>query len=218
MPYKFKYSTTLNEVPFTCNIDCRQCEYKIKKNDNTTVRCKMRVCIGLPYCWRHMRSQLHLRVAKSQIPEAGNGVYAYHPDANIQKVFKKGDSITTYDGEFIDKEEVDRRYTNSEEVTAPYVYSIGTSGNNFVDAACVRGVGGMFNFKPYTGKRNPNNVIAKKIKNENKVMLYAIRDIRNGEEMFLDYGRNYNVNLNQELNETHSTNYVRLQSRRRRRL
>ncbi len=218
MPYEFKYSTNLQPEPFKCELECQRCEYFIQKNDTTPVQCKMKVCVGLPYCWRHMRTKLHLRIAKSQIPEAGNGVYAFHPDQTVRKVFKKGDKITLYDGQFINKNTVDERYTNSDQVTAPYVYSIGTSGDNFVDAACKRGVGGMFNFKPYTGKRNPNNVIAKKVQNENKVMLYALRDIQNGEEMFLDYGRNYNVELNNELNETHSTKYVRPRRPSRRRL
>ena len=215
MPYEFKHSSDLND--FTCNIDCRQCEHRIVRANGTHVRCKMKVCIGLPYCWRHTRSILHLRVAKSQIHEAGNGVYAFHPDRNVRRVFKKGDAITTYDGELIHKQEVDRRYSDSEQVTAPYVYSIGSSGENYIDAACTRGIGGMFNFKPYTGRRNPNNVIARKVSNQNKVMLYALRDIDNGEEMFLDYGRNYNVELNQELHERHSTRYVRPRRHSRRR-
>jgi SET domain-containing protein len=208
MPYQFKYSTDLSDEPFVCNIECRQCEHEILKTNGTHVRCKMKVCIGLPYCWRHMRSVLHLRVAKSQIPEAGNGVYAYHPDPKVRRVFRKNQPITTYDGELLNQEEVDRRYTNSEEVTSPYTYAIGTT-ENYIDAACTRGVGGMFNFKPYTGKRNPNNVYAKKVQNQNKVMLYANRDILNGEEMFLDYGRAYKVELNKDLHEYHTTNYVR---------
>lgn len=216
MPYEFKHSSDLNN--FTCNIECKQCKHRIEKKNGTSVRCKMQVCIGLPYCWRHMRSLLHLKVARSQIPQAGNGVYAFHPDRNIRRVFKKGDAITTYDGSLIDKHEVDRRYSDSQEITAPYVFQIGTSGENYIDAACVRGIGGMFNFKPYTGRRNPNNVYAKKVSNKNEVMLYASRDIHNGEELYLDYGRAYNVELNDELHERHSTKYVRPRRPSRRRL
>ncbi len=220
MPYEFNHSSDLNN--FNCPIECKQCSFEIEKpmkrtNTIRKTRCKMQVCLGLPYCWRHMRSKLHLRVGDSEIPNSGKGVFAYHPDRNVRRVFKKGESITTYDGELISKEEVDRRYSDSQQITAPYVFQIGTSGNNYIDAACIRGIGGMLNFKPYTGRRNPNNVKGRKVNGQNKVMLYAIKDIHNGDELYLDYGENYVVDLNDELHERHSTNYVRPRRRSRRR-
>jgi SET domain-containing protein len=206
MPYEFKHSSDVND--FHCNLTCKRCE---GENKNGT-QCKLQVCIGLPYCWRHMRSKLQIKIARSTIPNSGNGVFAYNPSKNI--VFKKGDFICYYDGELINQAEVNRRYSEYD-TTAPYTYHIGATGDNYVDAACERGIGGMLNFKTYTGRRNPNN--AKGRKHGNKVKISALKDIRHGDEIFLDYGMNYNVELNQELHERHSTNYVRPRRRQRRR-
>ncbi len=206
MPYEFHHSSDVND--FHCNLNCKRCE-GVNKNGT---QCKLQVCIGLPYCWRHLRSIYHLKVAESGIENAGKGVFAYDPTKEI--VFRKGDFICYYDGELINQDEINRRYS-VHDITAPYAYKIGANSNTYIDAACERGIGGMFNFKPFVGKRNPNN--AKGRKYGNKVKVIALKDIHNGHEIFLDYGIMYDVQENEELHERHSTNYVRPRRHQRRR-
>ncbi len=227
MPYLFEYSNSTREQPFYCSVECNQCQHVYKdKNGNVRGQCEAKVCIGLPYCWRHLRRDMKLYVGVSNIPDAGKGVFAYPPvrraddddenifgdesdesDSEAERVviFPRGTLISLYDGELITKEEVDRRYSESEEAVAPYVYKI---GKMYIDAACRRGIGGMLNFIPYKrGEANPNNVKARVINKNNKQTagLYALRDIYNGEELYLDYGPDYSMKLNEQIKERHKT-------------
>jgi len=126
----------------------------------------------------------HLRILESTIEGAGKGVFALdksRPHGVI--IFKKNSEICKYDGHIISKSENDDRYGINH--TAPYSYSIRGTGREkkVEDAACHRGVGSLINHS-----NQPN---AHALQRHGRILIFASRDIRNGEEVFTDYGADY---------------------------
>ena len=74
-------------------------------------RCRNRTCKGRK-CWIHTKRDEGLRIKPSQIPNAGQGLYA-------TKRFAKGDRIADYTAEKLTRAQVDNRYPGN--VTAEYV-------------------------------------------------------------------------------------------------
>lgn len=54
------------------DMQCRRCEAETRAG----AQCRLRVCYGLPYCWRHTRSILRVRICNSRF---GGGLFAWHP-------------------------------------------------------------------------------------------------------------------------------------------
>ena len=77
---------------------CPRCK-GVNKNGK---QCKRRTCQRFPYCWAHLRSILKLKVAKSTIPNANQGLFTL-------KNIKKGDKIVEYDGELKTQAEFDKK-------------------------------------------------------------------------------------------------------------
>jgi hypothetical protein len=59
------------EHQFHQQLDTRRCAH-IKANGQ---QCKLKVQIGLPYCWIHRNFEQHLVVRPSTIPNSGLGVF-----------------------------------------------------------------------------------------------------------------------------------------------
>lgn len=121
-----------------------------------------------------------LRLKASGIPGAGKGLFAMNnslPSGTL--MFKKGQMVVEYDGEVIGREELERRYR---EFTAPF--GIQATASVYEDGACRRGVGTMVNHSKranvmfYRGGRN-------------RIKLRATKHIYNGQELLVDYGREY---------------------------
>ena len=74
-------------------------------------RCRNRTCKGRK-CWIHTKRDEGLRIKPSQIPNAGEGLYA-------TKRFAKGDRIADYTAEKLTRAQVGNRYPGN--VTAEYV-------------------------------------------------------------------------------------------------
>src|SRR5438045_701927 len=113
MPYAFRFKID-GDIQFECTIESQRCEHRTGNN-----RCKRLVCIGTDLCWSHSITDLCLRVKESNIPDAGRGLFAcQHRVPPDHIVFRPGDILCEYQGEIIDTDEVDRRYTFDR--TAPY--------------------------------------------------------------------------------------------------
>ena len=178
MPYKFSFDAKGDDpVHFHCTLTCRRC---IAKNANGK-RCTRTVCIGLPMCWQHMLRDKHLQIRQSTVPGAGNGVFAVDKSKALgDPVFKKDEKIVDYDGERMTPDELTVRFSDH---TAPYTLD----GDGWVvDAACVRGAGAMINHPPKGARSNVQFML---VKGHNRV--FALRTIRNGEEIFVNYGKEY---------------------------
>ena len=180
MPYQFRYSINRHLI-FQSNLICEQCDALTKNG----ARCKRTVCIGLPYCFSHLASLKHLKIKPSTIPNAGKGLFAIdntkRPNAVI---FNQNAVICEYNGEIIDRNELIHRYHYH---TAPYAIRI--NRNRFEDGAIMRGVAGLANHKSFENC----NAVFRPFKATGKyfMRLVAIKPIRNGDEIFADYGDAY---------------------------
>ena len=124
----------------------------------------------------------------STIPNSGKGLFAWNPNAPNNIVFKKNEEICNYNGELIDKTQLENRYG---EYTAPYGIEVKGGANPiYEDGALTRGIGTIANHKK--GRNANAHFVIKKLNHRNHhIALKAIRPILHGEEVFVDYGRDY---------------------------
>lgn len=196
MPLKFKMGTGRN-VLFQCDVQEQHCRV-----------CNSPFFIGGPLCAEHTKTQFHVIVKKSLIPNAGKGLFAWSPQGNANDVvFKKGDFICIYGGEQITVAELERRYPG--DITGPYALRNGAKckGHYVEDAACVRGIGSLAN---HGG--NDSNAEYEYMTNPKGFILVASRDIRHDEEILCNYGESYDLNDSTYWNRTVPVSYVTIDS------
>lgn len=197
--WKFK-----SDGGFECNMECMRC---VEKTGNR--RCRRKSCYTLPYCWQHLKLRAHLRVGRTTLvdPETGTrfpfrGLFACNAKTPGRVVFKNGDIITPYVGEVVSADELEERYPGND--VAPYAedmeVDVGMDGDErdelgFVDGACVRGVASLAN-DALNGRCMRNGVRLVCRTNArfwsgggNYPELKATRGIRDGEEIFVAYGK-----------------------------
>jgi hypothetical protein len=163
---------------FECDLESKQCQ---GYTQSTAKRCKRNVVIGLPFCWSHLLNERKIRIKQSSIPQAGKGLFVEDKSKpKNEVVFQKNSFILEYNGEKIDRDELVRRYGK---YTAPY--GVELSKKLYEDAACKRGAGAMGNYSP------KSNAILFLSKNKNSVIVVAKKNIRNSEEIFIDYGKSF---------------------------
>jgi hypothetical protein len=180
MPYQFRYFINKHLV-FQSNLICEQCKALTKSGN----RCKRMVCIGLPYCFSHLASIQHLKIKPSTISNAGKGLFAIDTSKRPNAViFNQNAIICDYNGEIIDRNELIHRYNYH---TAPY--GIRINKNRFEDGALMRGIAGLANHKSFENC----NAVFRPFKANGKfyMRLIAVKPIRNGDEIFADYGDDY---------------------------
>lgn len=119
------------------------------------------------------------------------GLFAENPmDSDHNVIFRANDTITLYKGEIIDKDELIERYSNK---TPPYV--VGINNNRYEDGAKRRGIGSIANTK--AGHNNATISV-----HNGYAKIKATKNIYNGDEIFLSYGRSHKLN---EPNVSHKT-------------
>ena len=120
----------------------------------------------------------------STIPDAGDGLFARRGSVDDRTiVFKSGDVICQYNGEIISQQTLEERYGDN---TAPYGVELRAGRKE--DGALARGVGTLINHYP----RKKNCRIA--VNRANRAQIIAIKNIKNGDELFVSYGRSYRFN------------------------
>jgi len=187
MPYKFKFERP-NEECFTCNLQRERCT---GFNKNGIDRCKRECYIPTNYCYQHLQSIKHLKIAPSTIPNAGKGLFAFdktQPQDAI--IFRPNQTIIEYRGERTTQTEIDNRYGD---FTAPYALQV--NRNLFIDSACNRGIGSLANTTRNTNFRT-NARLSVSNTNHGSASLKATSNIRNGREIFVPYGSSYRLNEN----------------------
>lgn len=170
------------EVEFGCQLDSVQCDAETK----TGAACRKQAVIGLPFCYIHSKTYLRLEVRDSEIEGAGKGVFAYNPHADHGRVFSRGQFICEYVGEVLTKDEVDERYGDTDDLTAPYVIQV--SANRFLDAACRRGIAGVINHST-----TPN---VQFYSYQGRIRCRATRNINHGTELKANYRARYHFQNN----------------------
>lgn len=170
----------------SCKITCSRCEGTTRVG----TRCRRRVCIGLPLCWMHLASNLHLKIKPSTIDPSMKGLFAWYPQDPRKVLFAKKPppgarkkpgrpphKIVKYLGEVVTDAQLRQRYGTA---TAPYAATL--AKNVKVDAACVRGAGslanGSKNGRANNAKFSGNNIVARK-------------NIKHGDEIIVAYGPGY---------------------------
>jgi hypothetical protein len=179
-----------NNIHYKCILESIRCIEHTKAH----TQCKRQTVIGSPYCYIHLLYKHHLRIKKSTIQNAGMGLFAVDPiDSTHKIIFKRNDTIALYKGEIIDLKQLIDRYSDK---TPPYV--VGINKNRFEDGASVRGVGSIANTK--AGHNNATISV-----HNGYAKIKATKNIYNGDEVFLSYGKSHKLN---ELNITHITKKV----------
>lgn len=182
-------------------LTCMRC---VHVNESTGKRCKRETCLTLPVCWQHLKSDYKLRVGRTTLRDTQGtrlnflGLFACdtaQPRSSV--VFERGDYIVPYIGELVDAETLEARYPDTE--VAPYVERVGR--NRFIDAGPMRGVASISNmcapwlaFKPDgVTPMCTNNVIieSRGVGSNSFPFLKAARSIKNGDEIFANYGPAY---------------------------
>lgn len=129
MPYEYVHENVTVDPhrDFVCTLACEQCT-AVGANGK---RCRRRVCIWLPYCWQHSRTDFGVAVAPSELLPGSTGMYA-------TREFHKGEMIAPYGGEQLSEATVVKRYGVGPLSLGPYLL-----GNT--DSACRRYVASAAN-------------------------------------------------------------------------
>ena len=211
--YKYEYRSDEAGMSkkFKCNLQCYRCAAQTGRG----AQCTRKVCIGLPYCAQHMRSMLSLEIRPSDIPGAGLGVFAIRRIAKASKlVFHEGDEIAEYFGECLTTQEHSKRYGSEQYGLG--VYSYDDDAGNTIDASCARSVASMINSHP-----NHHNCEAEILTDEKGpggchiIRIVATEDIKDGEELLLNYGERYFSGADQNIKYS-TSNVPRFKNRKRR--
>ena len=152
--------------------------------------CHIKTNYPIEYCKRHLMTEMGLCIKPSTLKgNAGNGLFACngkevkdHWKLN-EVVFRKNQMICEYNGKLIDKNEMD----DIHKYYGPYVLELNNGTN--IDTACMRGVGSFINHKSLSAANT------RFTENEIYAMMHgyvtANKDIRNGSELFVSYGRSF---------------------------
>ena len=172
---------------FTCKLRRAKC-CALKKNGTP---CSRRVVQGIFVCFQHVTKIFRIRIDQSGIVfnnKRMQGLFACDPTRSKNSIlFRKGDEICPYFGEILTKTQLDNRYPG--DVTAPYALRI--NNNKFIDSACFMSIGAKGN-KPPTGRSAMANASLLEVTGNTDIgRIVAKKNIRNGSEIFLSYGRTY---------------------------
>lgn len=179
------------KIDFECELESRRCEHLDEK---TGQRCKRNTRKILPFCFSHQLSEYHVIVKKSNIKNAGLGLFVCDTKKGKDDiVFRKGDQIAIYARKGVKgKPNIGERLTNMEFterygecLTAPYGMDENTKRG--MDTACQRSTGSYANGT----HRSYANCDLYWNRSKTECWLYAEKVIRNGEEILWDYGRQY---------------------------
>jgi hypothetical protein len=192
-----KYQITFYDadwnVVYKENLKSAQC----RGSKTNGQRCRKRTCIGLEYCRDHLITEKHLQIKKSNIPDAGLGVFVRDPDRPPNAVvFQRDQLIMQYEGEAITAQEAHERYTSEETgqtITGAYAFKI--DNNRVVDSATRRGTMSLANTTRGAQRQEygPPNAKFSVNARAHTVSVKASRPLRNGEELYIAYGPSFKM-------------------------
>ena len=190
-PTKLQKDEGINVVKTTGPLASIQC---CEKDIETNQQCTKRTIIGCDICSQHLKQNKNLQIKKSTIfvdgKSIGKGLFAINTGDQNEIIFHNGVDIIDYVGEIIDDEEKEKRYGNG---TGPYCLGGKLDeddiGSPFVDSAFVRGVASIINHMPL----EQSNAQYQFDTVRNMHVIVCIKDIYSGEEIFCDYGDEYQL-------------------------
>lgn len=144
-------------------------------------------------CWIHTVNKLDLKVKKSGIEGAGDGLFAWDEVKGLkrQPVFDTGEAIDWYTGEVMTKEQIDALAPGDTLVH----YAVATEDNPalYVNAWLTNDEVSRYANDP-VNKSKYNAKLVGRVRTEfpeNKLRIEATCPIFHGSEIFLDYGSEY---------------------------
>ncbi len=150
MSYSYE---VLRRAPFKCDLTCSRCVAETAAG----VRCKRKVCVGIPVCAQHGVMYFQVSVGRTKLTDKNGkrldfaGLFACG-GAKRGVVFETGGYIVPYLGELVTREEVDRRYdfpkgSGKKRAIAPFAQeqNTGVGTSRIYDAACYRSYGAFIN-------------------------------------------------------------------------
>ena len=228
MPYVFsaqkgtQAGLDTNKVQFSCCVNtdgtppdkCNKC-LPCQAQTRSGRRCKIITCRDSDLCHIHLKSLNKIVIAPSRVVQGGLGLFAWtHRNIGVSErvaghppIFKKGDIITSYGGEILSRNDMNRRYDyldpQSNKIIQPTApYGLYKSKEEVYDGACRRRGGVYANDYRSSGQQYINAYIT------TAMNLKATRNIYKGDEILINYHKGYWKTHGREW-LTHSTKYVR---------
>lgn len=166
---------------------CPQCSAITDKGK----RCKRNTCIKYPLCWQHMKTKEGLELKKSEIPDAGQGVFATRdfPYNNTKKGKTQNKPITYYSA---------KKISNKPNPNSAYVLRV--NDKEYLDSENPSNFSGKyinsFRNHPDVRKRYANVRFgaSQRIYRKNDRFVVPIlqkKTIKKGDELYLNYGKMY---------------------------
>lgn len=166
-----------------CVQDCMRCQ-AVKKNGQ---QCTRNTCMVLPYCWQHVKNY-GVAVEPTKEPWAGpppskKDRPKYPKGLFAVKDFSRGEIITTPEMDASWQLPSDRFHGMYPSADVSNNYAFEDPYRKMVfDPSCSRSAWAYANHRP----RSRAN--AELRRRQNRVVLIALKAIRKGEEIFIDYG------------------------------
>ena len=135
-------------------------------------------------CTLHLRTRCQLAIKPSKVH--GHGLFAENwSKSNHAVIFEPGTPIAVYGGEVVSSKQLQSRYGK---YTAPFAL---TTGSGLIeDGACLRRAGAFANH----GSSIKSNAYLGTDSITGRGLIVAMKRIRNGDEILVDYGGEYRFN------------------------
>lgn len=148
-------------------------------------RCKLHTIKWGEQCWIHTIANDHLKIKHSQVPGAGDGLFAWDPKmaAVRRPVFHSGARIDSYTGEISTEAALDRKYG----ADTTFEYAVKGSDGKIVNAW-------KKNYEATRYANDPRNnlLLNAEFRGTSRTLaLWATRDIYHDEEIFVDYSEDF---------------------------
>ena len=155
-----------------------QCKGKTAKGE----RCKRRSQKS-GMCWTHLAKEQGLKIKKSQIPGAGDGLYA-------TKEWNRGNNITEYGGDRVELDNNGNDVRTGQPWRSQYGLQIKKHPLTFIDARKTNSAPGRY-ANTARGSEFRNNAQLVYDRNGRKAHVRAAQRIEPNQEIFVPYGNSF---------------------------
>lgn len=136
-------------------------------------------------CWTHLQKEQGLRVKKSQVEDAGDGLYA-------MKEFRRGNDITEYGGDRVVLDAEGNNIETGRPWVSQYGLQIRQRPPTFIDARKTNSAPGRW-ANTARGSEFRNNSQLVYNSRGRKAHVRATKTIEPGEEIFVPYGPGFRI-------------------------
>jgi hypothetical protein len=209
--FEFYYK---HHLVFECTLEKRTCSKE---------GCNKETDYPIEYCASHLKPEMSLTVKPTTLKRhvdggvqkiSGHGLFAWSQDVvyNDRRenkiIFRDNDLICFYYGKKLTEEEVVKHNDEENNPHAQLPYSLSQrSKQDIVDASCIRGIGSFANHKCQS-KANAKIGLRKHPVTQNMMScLVAQKIIRNGDEIFVNYGYDPSERFQDYQYKTTNVNY-----------